>query len=86
VKLGLDGQTVLLTGATSGMGPEIARAFAEEGACLGLLTRQPDAVAALVEELSAHGTGGVFACDITDADSCTAAADAAEAGLGRPSR
>jgi NAD(P)-dependent dehydrogenase (short-subunit alcohol dehydrogenase family) len=31
VKLGLEGQVVLMTGATSGMGPEIATAFAEEG-------------------------------------------------------
>jgi len=85
VKLGLDGQTVLLTGATSGMGPEIARAFAEEGARLGLLARRPEAVADLVQELSAQGVRiDAFACDITDADSCSAAADAAEAGLGPP--
>ena len=85
VKLGLDGQTVLLTGATSGMGPDIARAFAEEGARLGLLTRQPEAVADLVQELSAQRVRiDAFACDITDADSCSAAAEAAEAGLGQP--
>jgi 3-oxoacyl-[acyl-carrier protein] reductase len=81
MKLGLEGQVVLMTGATSGMGPEIARAFAEEGAVLGLLTRRPDAVAELLAEFPA---ARAHACDITDADSCmTAAAEAREA-LGTP--
>jgi NAD(P)-dependent dehydrogenase (short-subunit alcohol dehydrogenase family) len=85
VKLGLDGQTVLMTGATSGMGPDIAHAFAEEGAALGLLTRRPDAVADLVAKLAGQGAVvDVFACDITDAQSCLDAAAAAEARFGAP--
>ncbi|MEM9754463.1 MAG: SDR family NAD(P)-dependent oxidoreductase [Pseudomonadota bacterium] len=81
MNLGLDGQTVLMTGPTSGMGPDIARAFAEEGAVLGLLTRAPDAVAALAADL---GRAAIIACDITDADACLDAATAAEAKLGTP--
>ncbi len=82
MELGLDGQVVLMTGATSGMGPEIARAFAEEGATLGLLTRRPGAVAELVAELGGRTT--VHACDITDAVSCEAAAQEAQAAHGPP--
>jgi NAD(P)-dependent dehydrogenase (short-subunit alcohol dehydrogenase family) len=55
VKLGLEGQVVLMTGATSGMGPEIATAFAEEGAILGLLTRRPEAVADVAGALPGGG-------------------------------
>lgn len=82
MKLGLDDRIVLLTGATSGMGPEIARAFAEEGAVLGLLARRPDALGGLVAELD--GRTKAFACDITDAESCIAAAEAVRATLGTP--
>lgn len=82
MKLGLEGQVVLLTGATSGMGPEIARAFAEEGAILGLLTRRPEALAELVAELG--GRTRAIACDITDEASCHAAAAEALASLGTP--
>jgi 3-oxoacyl-[acyl-carrier protein] reductase len=82
MRLGLENRIVLLTGATSGMGPEVARAFAEEGAILGLLTRRPGAVAALLPELGPHAAA--FACDITDAESCRAAAAEAEAALGVP--
>jgi NAD(P)-dependent dehydrogenase (short-subunit alcohol dehydrogenase family) len=83
VKLGLEGQVVLMTGVTSGMGPEIAQAFAEEGAVLGLLTRRPEAVAEMAAELAG---ASVFACDITDADSCDAAPPRPRRSLGRPTR
>jgi NAD(P)-dependent dehydrogenase (short-subunit alcohol dehydrogenase family) len=82
MKLGLENQVVLMTGATSGMGPEIARAFAEEGAVLALLTRRPEAVEGLARDLGPRAT--VHRCDITDADSCNAAAAEAEAAHGGP--
>jgi NAD(P)-dependent dehydrogenase (short-subunit alcohol dehydrogenase family) len=82
MKLGLENQVVLMTGATSGMGPEIARAFAEEGAVLALLTRRPEAVEGLARDLGPRTT--VHRCDITDADSCNAAAAEAEAAHGAP--
>jgi NAD(P)-dependent dehydrogenase (short-subunit alcohol dehydrogenase family) len=81
VKLGLEGQVVLMTGATSGMGPEIATAFAEEGAILGLLARRPEAVADVAGALP---EAAVFACDITEEASCMGAARQAEAQLGAP--
>ncbi|MEM7721988.1 MAG: SDR family NAD(P)-dependent oxidoreductase [Pseudomonadota bacterium] len=82
MNLGIEGQTVLLTGATSGMGPELAFAFAEEGATLGLLARRPDQVAKLLRDLPTRAE--VFACDITDAASCMAAAAAAFDLFGAP--
>ncbi len=56
---------VLITGAASGMGREIARLFAAEGAALALLDRDEAGVAAAAAELGAAGYG----CDVTDRDS-----------------
>lgn len=82
MELGLDGKVVLLTGVTSGMGPEIARAFSEEGAVLCLLTRRPEAVSDLAADLGCRAT--VHACDITNESSCATAACEALASHGPP--
>jgi short-subunit dehydrogenase len=47
----LDGRTVLLTGATGGLGRAIARALAERGALLTLSGRRAEDLAALAEAL-----------------------------------
>ena len=49
----LAGRIVYLTGAARGIGAATARAFAREGASLYLVDREPDALAALGEELGA---------------------------------
>ncbi len=50
-------KTVLITGASAGIGEATARAFAEAGAKLILLTRRTDRLSALSEELEkTHGT------------------------------
>lgn len=56
---------VLITGAASGMGREIARLFAAEGASLALLDRDEAGVATVASDLGAQGYG----CDVTDRDS-----------------
>src|SRR5690606_6988901 len=69
------GKTVLLTGASSGIGEGIALALARRGAVLGLLARRREMLEGLAERSEkAGGTARVFAADVTDA---TAIAEAA---------
>jgi 3-oxoacyl-[acyl-carrier protein] reductase len=56
------GRKVLITGAASGMGREIARLFLAEGAALALLDRDKAGVKAVASELG----GTAFGCDVTD--------------------
>ncbi|MBV1687306.1 SDR family oxidoreductase [Novosphingobium sp. G106] len=60
----LDGRKILITGAASGMGREIARLFAEEGAALALLDRNAGGLAEVAAALGAAGYG----CDVADRD------------------
>jgi NAD(P)-dependent dehydrogenase (short-subunit alcohol dehydrogenase family) len=61
----MDKRKVVITGAASGMGREIARLFAAEGAALALLDRDVTGVGVVASELGATG----YACDVTDRDS-----------------
>ncbi len=63
VHYGLQGKTVLITGAAGGIGSALARAFAAQGARLMLLDRPDTALPALGAELDA--TAAV--CDLNDA-------------------
>lgn len=71
----LRGQTVLVTGASSGIGEAIARAVAAEGARLVLAARRADRLAALSDELhGAHGTEShILTIDVRDASAVEAA-------------
>jgi 3-hydroxybutyrate dehydrogenase len=60
---GLQGKTVLITGAAGGIGSALARAFAAQGARLMLLDRPDTALPALSAELDATAA----ACDLNDA-------------------
>ncbi|HEX8360902.1 MAG TPA: SDR family oxidoreductase [Longimicrobium sp.] len=61
-------KTVLITGASAGIGAACARAFAREGARLVLAARRTDRLQALAEELRAeHGTEcHLIALDVRD--------------------
>ena len=74
----LQGRRVVITGAASGMGAEIARLFAEEGAALALLDRDADGLGAAAERLKAWSR----ACDVSDLASVAQAVADAEAALG----
>jgi NAD(P)-dependent dehydrogenase (short-subunit alcohol dehydrogenase family) len=66
VDFGIAGRTVVITGASRGIGRALAELFAEQGASLGLFARDG---AALEELASALPTKAVpVACDVSDAD------------------
>lgn len=69
----LQGKTVFVTGGAQGIGAEIVRAFAAQGAKVGFLDRDADASAALVSELP-----GVRheLCDLRDIPAMQAALEA----------
>jgi len=76
-------RVVVVTGATSGVGRATARAFASDGASLGLVSRGEDALQATAKEVEAAGGRAVaLPADLADADQVEAAAARAEAELG----
>lgn len=77
VPMKLNGKTVLLTGATGGLGRAMAKALADRGARLILSSRKPDELEALVATL----TGGGHRTIVSDlAELGAASAMLAEAG------
>ncbi|MGY4532148.1 3-hydroxybutyrate dehydrogenase [Pseudomonas sp. TE3786] len=81
MNLDYTGKTVLLTGAASGIGKGLARAFAEQGARLELLDRNGAALAAVAEELRNLTAVTVSALDLADSEAIAAFAASRE---GRP--
>lgn len=72
------GKLVVITGAARGIGAATARAFAAQGAKLGLVSRDKAALEALAAE-----TGGIaLPCDVADAPALAKAVDTAEAAFG----
>ena len=74
----LDGTTVVITGASSGIGAATARALAAQGAKLFLACRSESRAAPVLDELAAAGTPalGVVPIDLDDLDAVRGAADA----------
>ena len=84
--MNLGGRTALLTGATGGLGPEIARALVRRGASVVLTARRVE----VLEPLAAETGGRAVACDLSDRDSLLRLVDEAGpvdvlvAGAGNP--
>ena len=80
----LSGKVAVVVGASSGLGADAARAYAELGADVALLARRLDRLEALKAEIEAAGHHAVAVrCDVTDEDSCRAAVDAVIDAYGR---
>lgn len=63
------GQVVVITGASSGIGRELARAFGREGATVVLAARSVDALEQLAQELRAQGGQALTVpTDVSDVD------------------
>lgn len=79
----LAGRTLLVTGASSGIGAHLARVAARAGACVVLAARRVDRLEQVAQDIAWEG-GKAFAValDVTDRDSVEAAFDAAEAHFG----
>ncbi len=78
-----EGHTVLIAGASTGLGAGFARLLGAAGACVVLGARRLDRVTALASEIAAAGGHAVAVpLDVTDEESVIAAYDAAEARFG----
>ena len=76
-------ETVVITGASAGVGRATARAFAKRRARLGLLARGADRLGATAREVrAAGGEAIVLPTDVADADAVEAAAAAVEREFG----
>ena len=79
----LAGRTVLITGASSGIGARFARVAAAAGARVVIGARRADRLALLVAEIiAAGGSALAVELDVTDEASIEAAYDAGEAKFG----
>ncbi|MGH6789468.1 MAG: SDR family NAD(P)-dependent oxidoreductase [Pseudolabrys sp.] len=79
----LKGRVALVTGASSGLGQQFARALADNGASVALVARRLDRLKALKDEI--EGKGGkalAVEADVTDRAAVAKAFDAAEKAFG----
>jgi len=76
-------EVVVVTGASAGVGRAVAREFGRRRACVGLVARNTEALAAAAHEIEALG-GEALACvaDVADARALRAAAQAIEDRFG----
>jgi len=79
----LTGRVALVTGASSGLGKQFARALADNGAAVALVARRADRLKTLKDEIEGKGgTAVAIEADVTDRAAMVAAFDAAEKAFG----
>ncbi len=79
----MTGRTVMITGASSGLGRRFALILSAAGAKVAVAARRTDRLTALVDQIkAAGGTAFAVAMDVQKEASVIAAYDAAEAALG----
>ncbi|CAL4917721.1 unnamed protein product [Urochloa decumbens] len=81
----LRGKVVLITGASSGIGEELAYQYAKEGACLALVARRKQALKSVAAAALKRGAPDVlvFPADVTDAEQSRRAVEETVAHFGR---
>ena len=79
----LTGRVALVTGASSGLGTQFAKALADNGAAVTLVARRADRLKALKDEIESKGGKAVaIEADVTDRVAMVRAFDAAEKAFG----
>lgn len=73
-------KSVIITGASAGIGAACARAFLDAGWCVGLVARRRDALENVAQ---GHAAAVVLPCDVTDPAAVDAAFDAFAQQAGR---
>ena len=81
----LSGKVAVVTGASSGLGVQMATAFARQGADLVILARRVERLEEFAEKLRKEFKVKVLPvkCDVTSTDDINAAAEAAEKEFGK---
>lgn len=75
--------TIVITGASAGVGRAVTRRFAQDGVKIGLIARGRERLDAAAEEArDAGGEAVTLPCDVADPDAVEAAAEQAEEALG----
>jgi 3-oxoacyl-[acyl-carrier protein] reductase len=79
----LNGRVALVTGASSGLGVQFAKALADNGAAVALVARRADRLKSLKDEIEGKGGRAVaIEADVTDHPAVARAFDAAEKAFG----
>lgn len=80
----LTGRVVTITGASSGLGMQMAHGFAEQGADLVIMARRMEKLEALAEEVKGMGRRCLpVQCDVTKSEEVDTAAKKAEEEFGK---